>query len=57
MVDTQRLRIAVSNFYQHCHLSNSGNHSAPCKAHELENIIRELTNVLNVFIDELEKNQ
>lgn len=56
MVDTQKLRDLVYQFSFHSKPS-SGNYSDPCTVQDINNVINKLTDVLNGFIDELEKDQ
>lgn len=56
MVDTQKLRDLVYQFSFHSKPS-SCNYSDPCTVQDINNVINKLTDVLNGFIDELEKDQ
>lgn len=56
MVDTQKLRDLVYQFSFHSKPS-SGNYSDPCTVQDINKVIKNLTDVLNGFIDELEENQ
>lgn len=53
MADIVRLRQAVSNFKIYTHPASS-NGSDPCTVQDMNNLVRNLSEVLNVFIEELE---
>ena len=53
MADIVRLRQAVSNFKFYTHPA-SVNGSDPCTVQDMNNLVRNLSEVLNVFIEELE---
>lgn len=53
MADIVRLRQAVSNFKFYTHPASS-NGSDPCTVQDMNNLVRNLSKVLNVFIEELE---
>jgi hypothetical protein len=55
-VDTVKLRRSVKNFAFHSKPSN-GTVSDYCTIRDLRNVIDNLTDVLNAFVDELEREE
>lgn len=55
-MDVQRLRDAVRHFAFYSTPSN-GNSSSPCTVDELKRVISNMEKLLNVFVDELEKEE
>ncbi len=56
MVDTQKLRKAVSNF-KHWSTPSNGSGSTPATVSDVNNVISNVAKLFNTFIDELEKEQ
>lgn len=56
VADIVRLRQAVSNFKFYTHPA-SANGSDPCTVQDMNNLVRNLSEVLNVFIEELESDE
>ena len=56
MIDTQRLRRLVRNFKFYARQSNT-NESSNCTVKDLNNVVNNLANVLELFIEEIENSQ
>lgn len=55
MVDTEKLRQAVSDYQFRAKSSYSGHKDAPVTMRDMNKVISETVKVLNVFISELER--
>jgi hypothetical protein len=56
VVDTDKLRNLVYQFSFYSKPS-SGDSSAPCTVGDINRVVDKVSNVLNAFVDELEKNK